>query len=94
MNVEIVDAPERSRYEIRVDGELVGFADYRDRDALRVMPHVEIDPAHGGQGLAGQLTAHALDDIRARGKAVAPMCPFVAHYVQEHPEYQDLVARR
>lgn len=94
MSVEVVDAPERSRYELRLDGEVIGFADYRDREGVRVLPHVEVDSAHGGQGHAGRLTAHALDDIRAQGKAVAPQCPFVAHYVQEHPEYGDLVARR
>jgi hypothetical protein len=94
MAIDIADAPERCRYEIRVDGELIGFADYTDRDALRVIPHVEVDPVHGGQGMASRLTAWALDDIRARGKRVAPVCPFVASYVHEHPEYGDLVARR
>lgn len=94
MAVEIVDAPERCRYELRVDGELVGVADYTDREDLRIIPHVEVEPAHGGRGMATRLTAWALDDIRARGKTVAPLCPFVASYVHQHPEYADLVARR
>jgi uncharacterized protein len=35
----------------------------------------------------------ALDDMRARGLKVAPVCPFVAAYIRRHPEYADLVGR-
>jgi predicted GNAT family acetyltransferase len=36
------------------------------------------------------LTQHALEHARARGYRVVPSCPFVAAYVQRHPEYHDL----
>ena len=32
-----------------------------------------------------------LDDLRARGRAVVPLCPFVAGFIRRHPEYDDLV---
>lgn len=49
-------------------------------------------PPARGQGLAGRITAHALDWAREKGYKVVPSCPFVADYVRDHPEYQDLVA--
>ncbi len=81
---------ERSRYEL-VDGEtVIALADFRDRDGVRILPHVETDPAHRDQGHAGRLVEFALTDIRAKGLRVIPACPFAASYVHEHPEHQDL----
>jgi len=39
------------------------------------------------------LAVFALDDVRAKGRAVVATCPFIASYVKHHPEYQDLLAR-
>jgi uncharacterized protein len=89
---EVIDVPEESRYEIRVDGRRVGLLDYSVSEGTVTMPHTEIDPAYGGRGLGGELVAGALDDIRSRDLAVLPRCSFVRHYIEQHPEYADLVA--
>ena len=31
--------------------------------------------------------------LRAAGLKVEPLCPFIASYIERHPEYADLVAR-
>lgn len=92
-NIEIAEAPERHRYEIFLDGALAGKAEYNDRGPAggRVFTHTEVDPAFSGQGLAGKLIGYALDDVRTRGLVAVPQCPFVAKFVQGHPEYLDLV---
>jgi hypothetical protein len=87
----VTDVPERSRYEITVDGKLAGFAVYRTRPDRIVIIHSEIDDAYQGRGLAGKLTRGALDDIRANGLLVTPQCPYTASYIRKHPEYLDLV---
>ncbi|HEV7482918.1 MAG TPA: GNAT family N-acetyltransferase [Solirubrobacterales bacterium] len=89
--IAVSDASERERYEIRVDGELAGFATYKARPRQIAFEHTEIDAGFEGQGLAGKLIAFALDDARERGLAVLPFCPFVKAYVQRHREYADLV---
>lgn len=84
---------DRHRYEIRVDGELAGFADVRRDGDVLVVPHTEIDPAFGGRGLGSALVRGLLDDAKARGLRVDPVCPFVASYLDRHPqEYADLRA--
>jgi predicted GNAT family acetyltransferase len=88
---EVRDSPAEQRYEVRVDGELAGFAQYRARPGLIAFTHTEVDDRFEGQGLASKLVAFALDDARARGLAVLPFCPFVNGYIQRHPEYADLV---
>jgi len=91
-DVRITEAPADRRYELRLGHELVGVADYRDQDERRLIVHVGVDPAHRHHGLAGRLTAHVLDDVRARGQKVVPGCWFVAEFFELNPEYADLLA--
>lgn len=80
------------RYELLVDGELAGIADYVVRGDVVVLPHTEIDRSRRGQGLGAVLVQHALDDIRASGRTIVPACWYVAQFVDENPSYRDLVA--
>jgi hypothetical protein len=91
MDIRVEDNPARHRYEILVDGEVGGFADYRVRDQVVIITHSQIDPKYRGHGLGGQLAKSTLDTLRERGARVVPACPFFAKYVAEHPEYDDLV---
>ncbi|WP_434442516.1 GNAT family N-acetyltransferase [Lentzea sp. E54] len=77
-----------SRYEIHVDGALAGFLDYRTIGDVVALVHTEVDEAYAGQGLGAQLAKFALDDARAREVKVSPLCPFVAKYIDKHPEYR------
>ncbi|MER7544549.1 GNAT family N-acetyltransferase [Actinomadura sp.] len=92
MSTEITDNAEKSRYEIRVDGDLAGFVEYeREGDAV-VLIHTEVDPAFEGKGVGSSLARGTLDDIRGKGGSVVPVCPFIKKWIGKHPDYQDLVA--
>ena len=91
MDIEVTDNPAESRFEIRADGELAGFALYHLRGSQIAFTHTETDDRFRGHGLASQLVQAALDAARARQLAVLPYCPFVKSYIQSHPEYADLV---
>lgn len=88
----VADNPGEHRYELRVAGTVAGFAAYRDAGGVRTFTHTEVDPAHEGEGLGSRLAAGALDDAREQQLAVAPVCPFIATYIERHPAYADLVA--
>jgi len=89
---EVVDVPEASRYELRLGGRLVGLAAYRRRDGHIALTHTEVDDSCEGCGFGSRLAAAALDDARRQGIDVVPLCPFIAHYIERHPEYEQLVA--
>lgn len=91
---DVHDNRDRSRYEVRVDGEMAGFAQYVMRGGRIVFVHTEIDDAFEGKGVGSALAKGALDDVRARGLPVVPICPFIASYIERHPEYQDLVDQK
>jgi len=90
-DVRVVDEPERSRFEIRVDGDVAGFTEYRRRPGLIAFIHTLIDPRFEGRGLASQLVRTALSEARSDGLSVLPFCPFVRSYIAGHTEYLDLV---
>jgi predicted GNAT family acetyltransferase len=91
-STEVSDAPERSRFEITVDGELAGFVLYRLGPGRITFVHTEIDEAYEGKGLGGKLARAALDTARARSLTVRPNCPFIKGWIAKHPDYADLVA--
>lgn len=91
MTTEVQDVPARSRYEVTVDGELAGFAQYRMFQGARVFTHTEVSDAYEGRGVGSALAQGALDDVRARGLKLVPQCPFIAEYIRRHDEYADLI---
>jgi uncharacterized protein len=89
--IEVADAPDRERYELSIDGEVVGFTVYRMRPGLIAFVHTEVDERFQGRGLADRLIRFALEDARARGLAVLPFCPFVNAFIDRHREFEALV---
>jgi predicted GNAT family acetyltransferase len=87
----VVDNPEAGRFEVLVDGEVAGFAEYRRTGSAVAFTHTVIDPAFEGRGLGSVLARGALDATRAGGSPVLPFCPFIRGYIQRHPAYLDLV---
>ncbi len=92
MALQVLNNLERSRYELRVDGEVAGVADYSVVGDRVVLPHTEIDPRRRGHGLGAVLVREALEDLRASGRTVVPTCWYVAQFIDQHPEFGDLVA--
>jgi len=90
-DIRVADVPDHSRFEIRVDGEVAGFTEYRRRPGLIAFTHTLTDPRFEGQGLASKLVGTALSEARSEGLAVLPFCPFVRSFIEGHSEYLDLV---
>lgn len=93
MACEVRNNTENSRYELLLDDELVGIADYSLLGDRVVIPHTEIDGRRRGRGLGAILVRGALQDVRASGRTVVPHCWYVAQFIDEHPEFGNLVAR-
>ena len=89
--IRVADAPDRSRFEVSVDGELAGYSEYRRRPGVIAFVHTLIDPRFEGHGLGSQLVSTALSQARSEGLAVLPFCPFVRGYIAGHPDDLDLV---
>ena len=85
----VVHNESKSRFEMDVAGQLA-VAEYR-RDGDRMLfTHTEVPPQFRGHGLAEQVVLFGLDVARRENLRVVPLCSYVAHVLQRHPEYQNL----
>jgi len=90
--VRIERNDEASRFEAYVDGVAAGLVAFRATPGRIELVHTEVKPEFRGQGIGEQLAEAALASARSAGEAVVPSCPFIARYMREHPEFEQLRA--
>ena len=88
----IVDNPEETRFEADVDGH-IAFVSYLRRDNTIFFTHTEVPRELEGRGIGSALARAVLERARAEHWKVVARCPFIAKYVERHPEYQSLLRR-
>ncbi|MFX0538650.1 GNAT family N-acetyltransferase [Ornithinimicrobium sp. Y1847] len=91
-NVSVVHQPAESRFEARSGEEVVGHLSYETIGGTADLQHTVVEPDHQGEGIGEALVEEALREMRANRMTVRPSCSFVASYIEEHPEYQNLLA--
>lgn len=89
-HVQVIDNSDKKRFEARVDGHLA-IAEYILSKSRIIFTHTEVPKALEGQGVGAQLAQTGLDYARQHHLRVMPLCPFIAAYMEDHPEYQDLL---
>jgi predicted GNAT family acetyltransferase len=89
-NLKIENNEGARRWEAHLD-QHVAVAEYRRRGETIFFIHTEVPHEMEGHGVASKLVKTALDDARTHHLAVVPFCPFVAGYIQRHPDYKALV---
>ncbi len=88
---EVVDNPERRRFEVRRGRKVLGWSAYDQTSEIIVFTHTEVTPKEEGHGLGSLLVRTTLDHVRAQEMQVLPVCPFVREWIGRHPDYADLV---
>jgi predicted GNAT family acetyltransferase len=78
------------RFELERDGHLATL-DYTIAGQVLALIHSEIPEPLRGSGVASTLAKTALDWARDHNMKVDVVCPFVAAFIEHHPEYSDLV---
>jgi len=80
------------RFELERDGHVASLQ-YTVAGHVLALLHTEIPDALRGSGVASTLAQTALDWARDHHLKVDVVCPFVAAFLETHPEYSDLVLR-
>jgi predicted GNAT family acetyltransferase len=75
-----------AQFTMTVDGHRCEL-DFSLDDQIMDIRSVRVPKAVGGRGLAGTLTRHALDWARANSLRVKPTCPYVASWLERHPDH-------
>lgn len=92
-NYELIDHTEARQYEFRI-GNLVPRIEYiKSKNGEIYLTHTEVPAGLEGKGVGSALVAQALADIERRQLRLVPLCPFVAAYIQRHPEWKRIVMK-
>jgi uncharacterized protein len=90
--MQVVNNKSLSRFELQLpDGEYA-FMEYRWLKGNMVLMRTFVPAGARKQGIGGRLVAAAFQHARDKELKVVIYCPFVDKYVQQHTEYQDLIA--
>ncbi len=79
----------QNRFEILQD-DLLSVADYELSAGVLTITHVVVAPQLRGQGVASLLASAIVQHARACNLKIRPQCPFMAAYLDRHPENADL----
>jgi predicted GNAT family acetyltransferase len=89
--MDITNNKRQFRFEIQFpDGEIAEL-DYRWLKGSMVLMHTIVPTSQRMKGIGAKLVKYVLDYAREHHLKIIVYCPFVAKYVKEHPEYNDLV---
>jgi uncharacterized protein len=98
--LELVRDDGAGHYRAEVEGgtALLAFErrasgpDGTDGPGVLVLTHTEVPEVAQGAGVGGELVRLVLEDVRRRGEVVVPQCPFVARWLDSHPEHAVVVS--
>lgn len=90
---ELIDNEENHQYEFRI-GNKVPFIEYiKTKNGEIYLTHTQVPAALEGKGVGSQLVEKALKDIERQELRLVPLCPFVAGYIQKHPDWRRIVMK-
>jgi predicted GNAT family acetyltransferase len=72
---------------------LAGVLTYQLTGSIIAYTHTKVDAAFEHQGVGSALARTAMDDARSKGRTVVPICPFLSGWLDEHREYEKMLAR-
>lgn len=92
--IEREDTDGKGRYVVRgADGAEAEMTFVKSGDKRIIIDHTGVPDAFRGKGVGARLVTRAVEDARAAGKTVVPLCPFAAAQFKRHPEWADVLDR-
>jgi predicted GNAT family acetyltransferase len=79
------------QFELHVKGGVAFIEYYREGEKV-FLTHTETPEPLRGKGIAAELVKQTLECARKNGLTVVPLCSYVMHYINEHPEWNDVLS--
>ena len=92
--IELEDNGAKGRYVVKgPDGTEAEMTFTKVGEHQLIIDHTEVPDAFRGQGVGARLVMRAVEDARAAGKTIIPLCPFAAAQFRRHPEWADVLKK-
>ena len=90
--IERNDSDSKGSYALRGPGGAVAELTFSKAGAtMIIIDSTEVPEAFRGQGVGVKLITRAIDDARAAGLKIIPLCPFAQAQFRRHPEWADVL---
>lgn len=83
----------KGRYAAVVDGHEAEMTYSRAGESLIIIDHTSVPDALRGRSVGQALVKNAVEDARAEGKKILPLCPFAKAQIGKHIEWQDVLQK-
>jgi predicted GNAT family acetyltransferase len=94
VDILLEDNGSKGRYLVRgADGAEAEMTFSKVGEKQIIIDHTGVPDAFRGQGIGAKLVARAVEDARAAGKTIIPLCPFAASQFKRHPEWADVLRK-
>lgn len=80
-----------SQFELHTNGRMAFLEYYKEGNKI-YMTHTEAPKELQGSGAAKELVKKALEYSKENKLTVVPSCSYVAHYVNQHPEWRKVLS--
>lgn len=91
-DIELEDGGSKGRYVLRGPGGAEAEMTFsKAGEHLLIIDHTGVPDAFRGQGAGLRLVTRAVEDARAAGKKIIPLCPFANAQFKRHPEWADVL---
>ena len=92
LEIQLQDTGSKGRYYLRSPtGQIAEMTFTKIGERQIIIDHTEVPDAFRGQGAGLRLVTRAVEDARAQGKTIIPLCPFAAAQFRRHPEWADVL---
>jgi hypothetical protein len=82
----------KGRYTVQVEGVEAEMTYSRAGERLVIIDHTGVPDALRGRHIGEALVQRGVEDARAEGRKIIPLCPFAKALISRHPEWQDILA--
>ena len=86
------DGPTGGRYVVVVDGHEAEMTYSKAGTSRIIIDHTGVPKALAGRGVGVALVQRGVEDARAAGIKIIPLCPFAKAQIEKHKEWQDVLA--
>lgn len=94
ITIEKEETEKGGRYVAVVSGHEAEMTFSRASPHLIIIDHTAVPDALRGLGVGQALALHAVEDARAGGWKIIPLCPFMRAQTLKHAEWSDVIQQR
>ena len=73
------------------NNEDIGYISFDRKNDTVVIISTVVYEKYQGKGMASALIKEILEYAKNNNLKIKPLCSFVVHYIEKHPEYKELV---